>query len=483
MPRDMKKVSRRAVLGYAGASGAGWATPKRLRASSVLDDSPIELDALSSSGVYTVVLNHVDPDRHGVHLQRPLLIGNVDLAVAYPSQWWPAGGNRVYPHVLKSLSVTPEGTIFLLIRQTSGTYLALLPMAGRESYAWLGGEGSGATIKLGTHGRAGLHGEKHLFAWARSSSAYAAIGSAWRMGLGAMKHKTASLREEKTYPEMFRYLGWCSWEAYNTQIDEAKMVRAVQQIEDSSVPIRYLLMDEGHADNQTLRPDATKFPHGYRPLTRHKNPDKIRWFGLWWAFLGAAHGVKRSGQLGSLTNAMMPVGDDVLIPKSDGNSAGRFFDHLMRQTVEGGFDFVKIDFMVDALPLYAGLQQDVPTVGGLPQDNSRAIRDPYAGAALLMDVCEQRVHAVRGMMNCNWHSAACLLNSGSSVVGRCSEDYRSNRLDSAKAHSYLPRVQLDSVAWPNCVGRPRYVPFSGSCRGPPDGRFQGTLRRPHLPLR
>lgn len=413
------------------------------------ETASIDLDGLSDAGIYTTRLRHAIPNEHGVHLERGLSIRDVEYAVAYAGQWWPAGGNRVYPHVAKGAVDAPEGTLFLLIKKKDGTYIALLPAGDQDAYAWLGG-GRNLSIKLGTHGRSALDGERALFAWSHADTAYGAIALAWKLGLGSMPGKTASLREQKVYPEVFTCLGWCSWEAYGVHIDEEKMLRAVRLIETSGIPIRYFLMDEGHADNQTLQVDRTKFPRGYRALTAKKDPNRIRWFGLWWAFLGAAHGVGEPAALGPLRSTMMQTSDGVLVPKPDEASAKQFYDYLMLETREGGFDFVKVDFMVDALPIYAGLRRDIPTLGGLPPDNSNAIRNPYAGAATLMRECERSASMLHGIINCNWHNTACLVHSGASAVGRCSEDYQSNQLDRAKAHIYhafsaIP--WLGQVAW------------------------------------
>jgi hypothetical protein len=443
------KLNRRDLLRSAGVAGLAAAAPKAFGDAEAAETAAIELDKLSSGGVYSTNLRHAIPNQHGVHIERNLSIREVDFAVAYAGGWWPAGGNRVYPHVSKSGVDIPEGTLFLLIRKKEGQYLALLSLGDNDAYAWLGG-GERPAIRLGTHGRSALAGKRALFAWSRGEKAYDAIAAAWKMGLGARAKKTAALREQKTYPEVFAYLGWCSWECYGRDIDEEKMLRAIQLIEESGLPIRSFLMDEGHADNHTLQPDRVKFPRGYRALTARKNPDRIRWFGLWWAFLGAAHGVPEPGELGSLRDAMMETPNDVLVPKPDETSAARFYQHIMRQTSEGGFDFVKVDFMVDALPLYAGLRKDPPTLGGLPPDNRNAIRNPYAGAATLMSACEHSAARLQGIINCNWHSAVCLFHSGPSAVGRCSEDYQSNQLDRAKAHIYHAFTAipwLGQLAW------------------------------------
>jgi hypothetical protein len=326
-----------------------------------------------------------------------------------------------------------------------------LPMADAEAFAWFSSDGREASVKVGTFGRRTIDGKKNLFAWSAADTAYAAIAQVWKIALEEISQKTVLLRGQKSYPEMFEYLGWCSWENFGKDIDEQNMVRAVEQIEKSGIPIRYFLMDEGHADNATLRADAKKFPNGYRALTKYKKADKIRWFGVWWAFLGAAHGVKSPGELGSLSDAMMKTQSGVLIPKPDEINAGRFFDHILSETRDGGFDFIKVDFMVDALPLYAGVREEVPTLGGLPPDNSNSISNPYSAAAMLVRVCEQQVASkTHGMMNCNWHNAACVFNSGQSAVGRCSEDYKSNELDRAKLHLYHAFTAipwLGQIAW------------------------------------
>jgi hypothetical protein len=429
------KLSRRSLMRSASVAGLGAATQKALRWANAAETPSIDLDGLAAAGVYTTTLRHAIPSEHGIHLERSLSIGEVEFAVAYAGQWWPAGGNRVYPHVSNGVVDAPEGTLFLLIRKKERDYMALLPLGDEEAYAWLGG-GKEPAIRLGTHGRSDLDGKRALFAWSRGQTAYGAIASAWKTGLSSRAKKTASLRGQKIYPEVFTYLGWCTWESFGPHIDEEKMLRAVHLIEESGVPIRYFLMDEGHADNQTLQPDRAKFPRGYHALTAKKNRDRIRWFGLWWAFLGAEHGIAGGDKLGSLRSAMIETANGVLIPKPDEASATQFYEHMMHETSDGGFDFVKVDFMVDALPLYAGLRRNPPTLGGLPPDNTHAISNPYAGAATLMSICEQSASALDGIMNCNWHNAVCLFHSGSSVVGRCSEDYQSNQLDRAKAHIY-----------------------------------------------
>lgn len=414
--------------------------------------SNVDLRNAQGSGVEILEDFDEDADRHGVMAMFTLALPEFDKAVYYSGGWWPAGGNRVYPTVCRDFTEVPEGGLFSLIKLRDGDYLAILPLAGRQAYAWFQGGEAQPRLKLGTHGQDAIAGDIPLLAWARAAGPYQACNAAWK---AALEHEairgSALMREEKSYPEVFRYLGWCSWEQYKNKINEENMVRAVKDIERSGIPIRYFLMDDGHFDRQSLEPDAGKFPNGYKPLTSLRKEDKIKWFGLWWAFLGQNHGIKAPGALGPLSESMMTSASGVLLPKPNRQDATAFYEHIIRLSTAGGFDFLKVDFMVDALPLYSGLMTKNPTLGGLPPDNSNAIGNPYEAAAGLMQAFQTIAgERMDGLINCNWHSAVCLFNSRASVVGRCSEDYKVGDLEKARGqiyHSYSSTPWLGQIGW------------------------------------
>ena len=103
-------------------------------------------------------------------------------------------------------------------------------------------------------------------------------------------------RTEKNYFEALNYLGWCTWEHYHFDIDETKILNDLDAIETSGVPVRYVLIDDGHLANKnrqltSFTPDPQRFPNGWAPIMAHKNKDKIRWIGLWYALSGYWMGI------------------------------------------------------------------------------------------------------------------------------------------------------------------------------------------------
>ncbi len=412
---------------------------------------PPDADKFIGTGVKILKDYSGRPDKKGVMERYVLAVPEFEIGVYYGGSWWPAGGNRVYPAVVRDLSGLGEGGMFLLLKLKGAGYLAILPLACRNAYSWFDSDGGKLVLKMGTHGKDAIRGDIPLYAWSRAAGLYEACHNAWAAALECAPVKDlALLREKKEYPEVFRYLGWCSWEHYKGKVDEANMVQAMRDIEQSKLPIRFFLVDNGHFDSRSLRPDAKKFPRGYRPLTDMRKEDKIKWVGIWYAFLGNNHGVTAPGNLGEVGQSMYECPAGKLLPVGTEESARRFYEYMLGFAKRDGVDFLKVDFQTDALPFYAGVTDGNP-LGGPPRDNSRAVGNPLEASANLARVFQTVVdERMKGLINCNWHNAVSLFNSMNSVVGRCSEDYKVGDLNRAKGHlhhSYAAIPWLGQIAW------------------------------------
>ncbi len=52
-------------------------------------------------------------------------------------------------------------------------------------------------------------------------------------------------REKRKYPEMFKYVGWCSWDAFYKDISEKKVLDKAKEIAEKKLPIRWMIFDDG----------------------------------------------------------------------------------------------------------------------------------------------------------------------------------------------------------------------------------------------
>ncbi|MCK4958922.1 MAG: hypothetical protein KAT00_05970 [Planctomycetes bacterium] len=412
----------------------------------------IDLRSAEGSGVRVLRNFHGSPDEHGVMGRFDIKMPDFETGVYYRSGWWPAGGNRVYPEIISSQTSgsVMEGGMFLLLKQNEDRYIALLPMACGIAYSWLDSEDGVMVLKMGTHGRDEIEGDIPLYSWATASNPYQACYRAWAEALDCRIIKgNALMREQKEYPEVFEYLGWCSWEQYKGQISEKLLLGAMRDIENSGLGIRFFLVDAGHFDNKSLAPNE-KFPNGYKTLTEMRKNDKIRWVGMWYAFLGSHHGITAPGDLGGVSKFMYTCNANKLLPQDNEKAAQEFYEYMINFSARDDIDFVKVDFQTDALPFYAGVSHSNP-LRGLPENTGNAIGNPVSAAAnaakVFQDIVQKRMD---GLINCNWHNAVSLFFSRSSVVGRCSEDYKVGNLEKAKAHlyhSYASTPWLGQIAW------------------------------------
>jgi len=321
-------------------------------------------------------------------------------------------------------------------------------VAAPKSLSWFRSEGDQLVLNLGTLGTGVVEGDLPLLAWARASDPYTACHQAWGV---AIRHEligaSTRFREEKQYPRIFRYLGWCSWEEFKSSIDQDILVEVAQSIERSGLPIRYMLIDDGHVDHEarqlkSFEPDRSKFPGGWRKLLSMRKPHQITWMGLWLNMNGHWRGVHLQNALGGLNEHLRSVTwprlgplmkATALVPKQGMLHSFAFFDAMIGAARKAGFDFVKVDNQARSLWAYRGTQQPVVCA----TENSQALE---AACARHMD----------GLINCMAHNSVCIFNTRISVVTRCSEDYRLDDLARARRHlhnSYGNIPWLGQTVW------------------------------------
>lgn len=387
----------------------------------VLSAELLELSE-KGSGVEVVRAYSGVPDKEGVLERYALKVPAYSQAVYYRGEWWPYGGNRVFGEVLSADS--KEGGLFSILQLKDGDYLALLPLCGDQAYAWFAPEKGELTLKLGTKGTDSVEGDMPLLAWARAGSPYEAANKVWIQASkvpqieGYMK-----MREAKDYPEMFKYLGWCSWEEFKKNISEQLLVDAFRTLEENELPVRYMLVDDGHFSLETLMPKADTFPNGYNALTELRSEEGIRWVGMWHALLGDMKAMG-AGDPPELADLMREVHNGRWIPKPDEESIRKFMNYLLRQSREDDIDFVKVDFCGTLLP-YAGGVEVEKVASDYPDTNENAIGNPSAMATLFSRIYQETVEEqFDGLLNCNWHVPHFIFNSGECVVGRSGPDYK-----------------------------------------------------------
>lgn len=368
---------------------------------------------------------------------------------------WPNNTNRLLPWSFRQLgelrSATYQGIPSnggpsavgdaLLLRLGEGRCLFLKAVSGENSISWLQVNKDGTlTLYLSTLGTDKLSGRLPLLLCGEGESAYKALGKAYQMLIDDTAVASLQRREDKEYYEAFRYLGWCSWEHYHTGITETNLLQDIDKIKRSDIPVRYVLIDDGHVANRDRQltsfvPDRQKFPSGWKNILSRKQDNKIKWMGLWYNFTGYWLGISSENDFPeNINQSLYPYGENLLPGKSNDNIRA-FYHYYVKSLKDCGFDFLKIDNQSFMLPLYMG--------------GTDVIRQAKACNLSLEE--ETKAQGV-ALMNCMAQNVLNTDQTRYSSVARVSIDYKKFDEDMAKSHlyqSYTNTLLQGQTVWPD----------------------------------
>lgn len=368
---------------------------------------------------------------------------------------WPNNTNRLLPWVFNRLDdLTQEDypgipsngapSVLgdaLLLELTDGGFLFAKAVAGENSISWFQVNKDGSlTVYLSTLGTDALASQAPVLLAEKGKTVYDAIHKAYTALIGNREVSALQKRTDKDYFEAFNYLGWCSWEHYHFDIDETKMLNDLDGIEASGLPIRYVLIDDGHLTSKNRQltsfvPDKERFPNGWKNIISRKKEDKIKWMGLWYNFCGYWMGISPENDFPEKIKETLYSYNGSMLPGKSKENIGTFYQYYIGTLKDYGFDFLKIDNQSFLLPLYMG--------------NTEVIRQAKACNLAL----EEQTHNQQvGLMNCMAQNILNIDHTQYSNLARVSIDYKKYDEDMAKSHlfqSYTNTLLQGQTVWPD----------------------------------
>ena len=255
------------------------------------------------------------------------------------NEWW------TRPAFVSRFEDIPDRTQVLLMRYPDRCG-CFVPMVGRAFKAILGPGTAGAlalAMQSGTSGAREL--DEPLYLYAEGATLAEAVRKAFRWLAG---EKNLRLRAERRIPEMLRYLGWCSWDAFYREVSEAGIRQKAEELRDKEVPVRWMMIDDGwfKAEENVLlsmTPDPAKFPQGFGGMVRDLREEYgVRWVGVWHTLAGFWGGLQPGSAPAETEKAYLCRSASGKILPSPVHGAGFYrdwYDLLRRQ----GIRFVKVD--------------------------------------------------------------------------------------------------------------------------------------------
>lgn len=417
---------------------------------------PLRIDGTSAPIMYTETV----PDNQSTlcyNIQLPAYVrGAFFSRDSRPGDFeWPNNTNRLLPWMFGRLKdLTQENypgipsnarpsTLgdALLLQLADGNYLFVKALSGDNSLSWFQINKDGSlNLYVSTLGCDRLSGKVPVALTQNAGSIYQVLRQAYETLIA--DHKTSALqkRTDKEYFEALNYLGWCTWEHYHYDIDETKILNDLDAIEASGIPVRYVLIDDGHIANRQRQlmsfvPDPKRFPNGWNKIMARKNKDRIRWIGLWYALSGYWAGISSDNDFPADIKQSLYTFNGSLLPGKSPRNIDNFYRYYVRSLKNNGFDFLKIDNQAFTLSLYMGGTEVV-----------RQAKE--CNLALERQTHDQQV----GLMNCMAQNTLNTDHTLYSGVTRVSIDYKKYDEDMAKSHlfqSYTNTLLQGQTVWPD----------------------------------
>jgi raffinose synthase len=308
-----------------------------------------------------------------------------------------------------------------------GTFGLAIPLSGNGFRSTLGSE----TGLFGNKSVAFIDGYKAetipAMVIAFGDDLYELLQQGYSTALTAMG-VSENLISKKTFPEPFQYLGWCTWNASSmgAQLNEQTIISGVESFTKNKFPLGWLLIDDGWFDHResmlrSFKPDATKFPNGFKPLIANlKNNLHIQHVGIWHALNGYWNGIDTASTLGhQYKNDLFSWTQKRHIEKDSSvsvtyhfikpNTAAlkSFYMDWHRYLSSEGFTFIKVDNQ---------LVVERMSVNNYPiWDLAKSMHDAVNNGA--------KEHFDNALINCMDMTNDAFYNFGSTAVARSVEDY------------------------------------------------------------
>jgi hypothetical protein len=258
-----------------------------------------------------------------------------------------------------------------------------------------------------------------LFAYATSRDPYRLPRDAYATAFAATG-QYGRLRWQKSLPEPFRWLGWCSWNAYQQTVTEEKILASARSLRSRQIPVGFMLIDDGWltVKGQKLAgfdADAAKFPRGLAGTARALREEyRVRHVGVWHTFQGYWTGVDLESPLARDYQLFRGREGNALPDPRDGRGESFYADWYAK--LKGwGFDFVKVDGQANNVKFTDGLMPLFASAGGSQRNLQEAARKHFSYGG-------QRAEGV-GVINCMEMTLENAFNWRTSNVARNSDDY------------------------------------------------------------
>ena len=334
------------------------------------------------------------------------------------------------PEFGTELSVVPGETQGFVYEKEDGSFGAILPVVSENYKCVLEGiDGNKLRAKLFSWCENLFNCKALAFVWAEGDNPYTLLEKCAETGLELLGtgYRTRKMRR---YPELFEYLGWCSWDAFEIRVDEESLLAKCKEFQEKGIPVKWAIIDDMWAEIRDFygieykdRPEMFRLMHSSKMYSFKADPyrfpnglkgciDKIKDYGItvgmWHPTTGYWMGIDPEGDVfKEHKDCLIKASDGRYIHSPEQGKAYEFYNAFHDYLRSCGAEFVKID-------------------------NQSMIRRYYKYYAAVGQVARQIHNAMEAsvgqhfdnqMINCMGMANEDMWNRSVSPISRCSDDF------------------------------------------------------------
>ena len=329
------------------------------------------------------------------------------------------------------LKDVPNDTQAFIYRKKDGEYGVILPVVSEKYKCILEGTERGTL-------------EAKLFSWyeelneckalafltAEGKNPYDLIERCVKEALKILNNGCRACKERR-YPEIFEYLGWCSWDAFEIRVTEDDIIKKCQEFKDKGIPVKWAIIDDmwGEVHNfydvkyndreemfrlmhssklYSFKADPRRFPNGLKGCIEKVNEFGIK-VGMWHPTTGYWCGIDPEGEIyRDLKDTLIKTEKGWFVPTYEQTKAYKFYNAYHDYLKNSGAEFVKIDNQSMTRRFYKKLAP----VGEAARQFHNAIEASVGQ------------HFDNTMINCMGMASEDMWNRSVSPISRCSDDFQ-----------------------------------------------------------
>ena len=308
-----------------------------------------------------------------------------------------------------------------IVYEGENTFGCLFATCDKQYKSVFEGGEDGLSVSLQSYKRGLMKFSSVLFFFATDKESYYLPQKVTAYGLKFLGKKAAPANE-KRYPEIFEYLGWCSWDAFPYCVSHQGLLDKCEEFKSKNIPIRWGIIDDmwstidGENNSAVMhdrklvdfKADPKQFPNGLKAaISEVKEKYGIK-IGAWHPMTGYWYGFDQNGETAKEYANYLTQNDDVrMVVKPTVEAMFGYHNAFYTYLKDAGIEFVKVDNQSGLEWFY----RNMGTIGEV----ATALHTGVEGAVGL--------NFDGAIINCMGCATENIWNRPNSLINRCSGDF------------------------------------------------------------